>query len=98
MIERKQLGIAVIVSYALPEKYPALRHAARVEVLGTEGVMILDDDPQAGWATGQRMTGSAGRYGFAAARSGKLRRDTRSVSHFTERRARSATRGGGNCT
>jgi predicted dehydrogenase len=32
------------VSYALPEKYPALGHAARVEVLGTEGVIILDDD------------------------------------------------------
>jgi len=32
------------VSYALPEKYPALGHAARVEVLGTEGVMVLDDD------------------------------------------------------
>ena len=32
------------VSYALPEKYPALGHAARVEVLGTEGVMILDAD------------------------------------------------------
>jgi myo-inositol 2-dehydrogenase / D-chiro-inositol 1-dehydrogenase len=32
------------VSYALPEKYPSLGHAARVEVLGTEGVMILDDD------------------------------------------------------
>ena len=32
------------VSYALPERYPALGHAARVEVLGTEGVMILDDD------------------------------------------------------
>ena len=32
------------VSYALPEKYPALGHAARVEGLGTEGVMILDDD------------------------------------------------------
>ncbi|MFL5100481.1 MAG: Gfo/Idh/MocA family protein [Xanthobacteraceae bacterium] len=32
------------VSYALPEKYPALGHAAHVEVLGTEGVMILDDD------------------------------------------------------
>ncbi len=32
------------VSYALPEKYPALGHAARVEVLGTGGVMILDDD------------------------------------------------------
>jgi predicted dehydrogenase len=32
------------VSYALPEKYPALGHAARVEVLGIGGVMILDDD------------------------------------------------------
>src|SRR4051794_26539326 len=32
------------VSYALPEKYPALGHAARVELLGREGVMILDDD------------------------------------------------------
>jgi predicted dehydrogenase len=32
------------VSYALPEKYPALGHAAHVEILGTEGVMILDDD------------------------------------------------------
>jgi len=32
------------VSYALPEKYPALGHAARVELLGTGGVVILDDD------------------------------------------------------
>jgi myo-inositol 2-dehydrogenase / D-chiro-inositol 1-dehydrogenase len=32
------------VSYALPEKYPALGHAARVEVIGTGGVIILDDD------------------------------------------------------
>ena len=32
------------VSYALPDKYPALGHAARVEILGTEGVIILDDD------------------------------------------------------
>src|SRR5215813_15286764 len=32
------------VSYALPEKYPALGHAARLELLGTGGVMILDDD------------------------------------------------------
>jgi len=30
--------------YSLPEKYPALGHAARVELLGTEGVMLLDDD------------------------------------------------------
>src|SRR6201991_4955529 len=32
------------VSYALPEKYPALGHAARVELIGTEGGMLLDDD------------------------------------------------------
>ena len=32
------------VSYALPARYPALGHAARVELLGTDGVMILDDD------------------------------------------------------
>ncbi len=32
------------VSYALPDKYPAIGHAARVEVLGTGGVIILDDD------------------------------------------------------
>jgi predicted dehydrogenase len=32
------------ICYTLPEKYPALGHAARVEVLGTEGVIILDDD------------------------------------------------------
>ena len=32
------------VSYALPPKYPALGHAARVEILGTDGVMLLDDD------------------------------------------------------
>jgi predicted dehydrogenase len=36
--------VSLGVSYALPEKYPALGHAARVEVVGTEGVMILDDD------------------------------------------------------
>jgi len=34
------LGIA----YSLPDEYPARGHAARVEVLGTSGVMILDDD------------------------------------------------------
>jgi predicted dehydrogenase len=32
------------VCYALPEKYPALGHAARVELVGDGGVMILDDD------------------------------------------------------
>jgi predicted dehydrogenase len=36
--------VSLAVSYALPEKYPALGHAARVEVLGTDGVIILDDD------------------------------------------------------
>ena len=36
--------VNLAVSYALPEKYPALGHAARVEVLGTDGVIILDDD------------------------------------------------------
>jgi len=34
------LGIA----YSLPDEYPSRGHAARVEVLGTGGVMILDDD------------------------------------------------------
>ncbi|MDH4308926.1 MAG: Gfo/Idh/MocA family oxidoreductase [Acidimicrobiia bacterium] len=32
------------VCYVLPEKYPALGHAARVELIGTDGVMLLDDD------------------------------------------------------
>jgi predicted dehydrogenase len=32
------------VCYALPEKYPALGHAAHVELVGTDGVVILDDD------------------------------------------------------
>jgi len=32
------------VCYALPHQYPALGHAARVELLGSEGVMLLDDD------------------------------------------------------
>ena len=36
--------VSLGVCYALPEKYPSLGHAARVEILGTEGVMILDDD------------------------------------------------------
>lgn len=36
--------IGMSVSYALPKGYPALGHAARVELLGTEGVMLLDDD------------------------------------------------------
>lgn len=32
------------VSYALPEKYPTLGQADRVELIGEEGVMIVDDD------------------------------------------------------
>ncbi len=63
------------VSYALPEKYPALGHAARVELLGTEGVMILDDDH-----TDQLMysekgvparlpAGPLGQHGFLAKRN-----------------------------
>jgi myo-inositol 2-dehydrogenase / D-chiro-inositol 1-dehydrogenase len=32
------------VSFALPEKWPALGHSTRFEILGTEGVLIIDDD------------------------------------------------------
>lgn len=32
------------VSYALPEKFPALGHATRVELIGTDGVVLIDDD------------------------------------------------------
>jgi predicted dehydrogenase len=32
------------VSYALPAKYPTLGQSDRVEILGTEGTMIIDDD------------------------------------------------------
>lgn len=32
------------VCYALPAKYPSLGQAARVEVIGTDGIMLLDDD------------------------------------------------------
>ena len=32
------------VCYALPQHYPSLGHAARVELLGTEGVLIINDD------------------------------------------------------
>jgi predicted dehydrogenase len=32
------------VCYALPREYPALGHAARVELLGSEGVLLIDDD------------------------------------------------------
>jgi predicted dehydrogenase len=36
--------IAMSVSYALPKGFPVLGHAARVELLGPDGVMLLDDD------------------------------------------------------
>jgi predicted dehydrogenase len=32
------------VSYALPAKYPTMGQSDRVELLGTEGTMIIDDD------------------------------------------------------
>lgn len=32
------------ISYALPERYPILGQSDRVELLGTEGTMIIDDD------------------------------------------------------
>ena len=32
------------VCYALPQHYPALGHAGRVELTGTDGVLIVDDD------------------------------------------------------
>ena len=32
------------VSYALPSKYPSVGHAARVELLGTDGVLLINDD------------------------------------------------------
>jgi predicted dehydrogenase len=43
------------VCYALPQHYPSLGHAARVEILGTDGVLILDDDH-----TDQLMYSNAG--------------------------------------
>jgi predicted dehydrogenase len=36
--------ISLGVCYALPTKYPSLGHAARVELIGTDGVILLDDD------------------------------------------------------
>lgn len=32
------------VCYALPARYPALGHAARVELIGSDGVILIDDD------------------------------------------------------
>ncbi len=31
-------------SFALPDKYPSLGYCARIEVIGTEGVLMIDDD------------------------------------------------------
>lgn len=36
--------VSLGVCYALPEKYPALGHAARVELIGESGVLLIDDD------------------------------------------------------
>ncbi len=36
--------VSLGVDYALPEKYPSLGQSPRMEVLGTEGVIILDED------------------------------------------------------
>jgi predicted dehydrogenase len=36
--------VSVGVDYALPEKYPSLGQSPRMEVLGTEGVILLDED------------------------------------------------------
>jgi predicted dehydrogenase len=32
------------VSFALPEKFPSLGYSGRIEILGTEGVHLIDDD------------------------------------------------------
>jgi predicted dehydrogenase len=37
-------ALSLGVCYALPEKYPALGHAARVELIGSDGVVLIDDD------------------------------------------------------
>lgn len=36
--------VSLGVDYALPEKYPTLGQSPRLEVLGTEGVMLFDED------------------------------------------------------
>ena len=36
--------VSLGVDYAFPEKYPALGQSSRLEILGTEGVMLFDDD------------------------------------------------------
>jgi hypothetical protein len=32
------------IDYALPEKYPSVGQSPRLEILGDEGVMLLDED------------------------------------------------------
>jgi predicted dehydrogenase len=47
VVARGQHGIFRVnfgVSYALPAKYPTLGQSDRVELLGSEGTMIIDDD------------------------------------------------------
>ncbi|OHE23766.1 MAG: hypothetical protein A2X92_04425 [Syntrophus sp. GWC2_56_31] len=36
--------VSLGVDYALPEKYPTLGQSPRMEILGTEGVILLDED------------------------------------------------------
>jgi len=36
--------VSLGVDYALPEKYPTLGQSVRLEILGTEGVMLFDTD------------------------------------------------------
>jgi predicted dehydrogenase len=36
--------VSLGVDYALPEKYPSLGQSPRTEILGTEGVILLDED------------------------------------------------------
>ncbi len=36
--------VSLGVDYALPEKYPSLGPSMRLEILGTEGIMLFDDD------------------------------------------------------
>ena len=36
--------VNLAVSFALPAKYPSLGYSGRIEILGTEGVLMIDDD------------------------------------------------------
>src|SRR5688572_10780131 len=57
----------------------------------------LLDAQEAGARCGELVVGAQSLHQRAALRSGRLRRDTWSVSHFTERRARSVTTATGSC-